>query len=219
VLKVMSKMGISTLQSYRGAQIFEAVGLDRRARRPYFTWTASRIGGVGLDVIAEEVRRATPRLPAAAGPPAPTSSTAGGEYQWRRDGEYHLFNPETVFKLQHATRTGQYKTSRSTRARRRPEPRSSARCAGCSSFKPAARRCRSTRSSRSSEIVKRFATGAMSFGSISQEAHETLAIAMNRIGGKSNTGEGGEDPARYTRTPTATRAAARSSRSPRAASA
>ena len=199
ILKVMSKMGISTLQSYCGAQIFEAIGLDKRVRRPV----------LHADRLAHRRRRprrhrrgSAPAAPAARsrrGRSAEHELEWGGEYQWRRDGEYHLFNPDTVFKLQHATRSGQYAIFKEyTQLGRRPEPapRDAARPARAAS-RPASR-FRSTRSSRSRSIVKRFATGAMSYGSISQEAHETLAIAMNRLGGKSNTGEGGEDPARYT---------------------
>ena len=150
ILKVMSKMGISTLQSYCGAQIFEAVGLDQAFVDRYFTWTASRIGGVGIDVVAEEVRR---RHEAAfrSAEPRPADLDRGGEYQWRRDGEYHLFNPDTVFKLQHATRSGQYAVfkeytrlvddqSRRLRHAARPASSSGRRRS----------RCRSTRSSRSS---------------------------------------------------------------------
>ena len=149
VLKVMSKMGISTLQSYCGAQIFEAVGLDRAFVDKYFTGTASRLGGVGLPAISEEVRRRHARAfgPRAAGP---AELESGGEYQWRRDGEIHLFNPETVFKLQHATRTGQYEHLQGVHpAGRRPEPapRDAARPVPLQAGW--ARRCRSTRSSRS----------------------------------------------------------------------
>ena len=198
VLKIMSKMGISTVASYTGAQVFEAIGLSEDVVDEYFTGTTSRIGGVGLDVLAEEVaarhRFAYLDRPEEA---AHRDSGPGGEYQWRREGEYHLFNPETVFKLQHATRTKRYDVFKEYTARSTTRPASWPRCAACSSWSEGgARRCRSTRSSRSAEIVKRFSTGAMSYGSISKEAHETLAIAMNRIGGKSNTGEGGEDPER-----------------------
>ena len=199
----MSKMGISTVASYRGAQVFEAIGLGQELVDEYFTGTVSRLGGIGLDEIAEEV---APPPPASRTPTRPDERAhrdldLGGEYQWRREGEYHLFNPETVFKLQHATRAKRYDVykeytklvdDQSTQAR------DAARAVRVHA-RACARRCRSTRSSRSSEIVKRFATGAMSYGSISKEAHENLAIAMNRIGGKSNTGEGGEDADRYVR--------------------
>jgi glutamate synthase (NADPH) large chain len=200
ILKVMSKMGISTLQSYCGAQIFEAIGLDREFVDRYFTWTASRVGGIGLDVIAEEVRlrheRAFPARPV--GTP---DLDWGGEYQWRRDGEYHLFNPETVFKLQHATRAGQYRIYREYTRLVDDQSRRLATLRGLFDFEWAAEPIPLQEVEPVEAIVRRFATGAMSYGSISQEAHETLAIAMNRIGGRSNTGEGGEDPARYRRDP------------------
>jgi glutamate synthase (ferredoxin) len=196
ILKVMSKMGISTLQSYCAAQIFEAIGLEQAFIDRYFTHTMSRIGGVGIDVIAEEVRlrhaRAFGRQPV-----RPKELEPGGEYQWRRDGEFHLFNPETVFKLQHATRTGQYSIFKEyTRAvDQQNEHRATLR--GLFRFKPAGPPVALELVEPVSSIVKRFATGAMSYGSISQEAHETLAIAMNRLGGRSNTGEGGEDSERF----------------------
>jgi glutamate synthase (ferredoxin) len=196
VLKVTSKMGISTIQSYRAAQIFEAIGLNRDFVDRYFTWTASRIGGIGLDVAAREVllrhERAYPNRPV--GPP---ELEWGGEYQWRRDGEYHLFNPETVFKLQHATRSGQEKIFRDYTAQVDDQNRNRATLRGLFRFKRAATPVPLEEVESVESILRRFATGAMSYGSISLEAHETLAIAMNRMGGKSNTGEGGEDPARY----------------------
>ena len=197
ILKVMSKMGISTLQSYCGAQIFEAIGLDAPFVDRYFTSTASRIGGVGVDVIAEEVRQRHDRaFPARSG--APTDLDAGGEYQWRRDGELHLFNPETVFKLQHATRSGQYSVYREYTQLVNDQSRQLGTLRGLLGFKPSTP-VPLDEVEPIESIVKRFATGAMSYGSISQEAHETIAIAMNRLGGKSNTGEGGEDPARNQR--------------------
>jgi glutamate synthase domain-containing protein 2/glutamate synthase domain-containing protein 3 len=200
VLKVISKMGISTIQSYRGAQIFEAIGLDKAFVDRYFTWTASRIGGVGIDVIAAEAAarhaRAFPERPV-----GDAELEWGGEYQWRRDGEYHLFNPDTVFKLQHATRSGQYKIFKEYTRAVDEQSRSLATLRGLFSFKAAERPVPIEEVEPVEAILSRFATGAMSYGSISQEAHETLAIAMNRLGGKSNTGEGGEDPARYARDP------------------
>ncbi len=200
ILKVMSKMGISTIQSYCGAQIFEAVGLNREFVDRYFTWTPSRIGGVGLDVIAEEAiqrhRRAFPdRLV------TKPDLEWGGEYQWRRDGEYHLFNPDTVFKLQHATRSGQYQIFKEYTELVDNQSRNLCTLRGLFDFKWAEEPIPLEEVEPVESIVKRFATGAMSYGSISQEAHETLAIAMNRLGGRSNTGEGGEDPARYQRDP------------------
>jgi glutamate synthase (ferredoxin) len=200
VLKVMSKMGISTLQGYCGAQIFEAVGLETALVDRYFTSTASRLGGVGLDVLAEEARRRHAR---AFGdrPAAELELDPGGEYQWRRDGEVHLFNPETVFKLQHATRSGQSAVYRDYAALVNDQSRKLGTLRGLFELKPSATPVPLDEVEPIEAIVRRFATGAMSFGSISQEAHETLAIAMNRLGGKSNSGEGGEDPDRYRRDP------------------
>ena len=196
VLKVMSKMGISTLQSYCGAQIFEAIGLSQTLIDKYFTHTTSRIGGVGIDIVAEEVAmrhaRAFGRQPV-----RPQELEAGGEYQWRRDGEYHLFNPDTVFKLQHATRSGQYTIFKEYTRAVDVQNEHRATLRGLFRFKPAGKKVPLEDVESVESIVKRFATGAMSYGSISQEAHETLAIAMNRLGGKSNTGEGGEDAERY----------------------
>jgi glutamate synthase (ferredoxin) len=196
ILKVMSKMGISTLQSYCGAQIFEAIGLDKAFVDRYFTWTASRIGGAGIDVIAREVRERHRR----AFPSRNLLSDleTGGEYKWRRDGEFHLFNPETVFKLQHATRSGQYAVYKEYTAIVNDQSRNLGTLRGLLEFRPAAAPVPLDEVEPVEAILKRFATGAMSYGSISQEAHETIAIAMNRLGGKSNTGEGGEDSARYT---------------------
>ncbi len=197
ILKVMSKMGISTLQSYCGAQIFEAVGLEQPFVDRYFTWTPSRIGGVGIDVIAEEVRRRHQRaFPARQHGVGDLES--GGEYKWRRDGELHLFNPETVQKLQHATQTGQYAMYRDFSNVVNDQSRALGTLRGLLDFKRTNGPIPIDEVEPVEAILKRFATGAMSYGSISQEAHETLAIAMNRLGGKSNTGEGGEDPARYT---------------------
>ena len=197
VLKVMSKMGISTLQSYRGAQIFEAVGLNKAFVDRYFTWTASRLGGIGIDTVEDEVKqRHRAAFPARGDENDELDS--GGEYQWRRDGEYHLFNPDTVFKLQHATRSGQYAIYRDYARLVNDQNRKRATLRGLFALRPADAPIPLDEIEPVESIFKRFATGAMSFGSISAEAHETLAIAMNRIGGKSNTGEGGEDPARYT---------------------
>jgi glutamate synthase (NADPH) large chain len=195
VLKIMSKMGISTVSSYCGAQVFEAIGLDGELVDRYFTGTSSRIGGIGLPEIAVEVAarhaRAYPANPAER---AHRRLEVGGEYQYRREGEPHLFNPETVFLLQHATRSGQYdvfKTYTSTVDRLAAETGS---MRGLFEFRLGDREPVDVDEVEpASEIVKRFATGAMSYGSISAEAHETLAVAMNRLGGRSNTGEGGED--------------------------
>ena len=201
VLKVMSKMGISTVASYRNAHVFEAIGLSRELVDEYFTGTVSRLDGIGLNEIAEEVARRHGRAYA----PRPAELAhrdleMGGEYQWRREGEYHLFNPETVFKLQHATRAKRYDVYKEYTRLVDDQSKRLATLRGLFTFREGARPpvpidevepvC---------EIVKRFATGAMSYGSISKEVHENLAIAMNRIGAKSNTGEGGEDPDRYVR--------------------
>jgi glutamate synthase (NADPH) large chain len=196
LLKVFSKMGISTLQSYRGAQVFEAIGLNSQLVKKYFTGTASRIEGVGLEVLAKEavMKHSTAFQPRTE---ADTELPVGGSYAWRIRGENHLLNPETISKLQHAVRQNSFKTFQEYTETIDARSRELCTLRGLFEFKkgtpipiedvePA------------TEIVKRFATGAMSFGSISKEAHETLAIAMNRIGGKSNTGEGGEDEVRFT---------------------
>jgi glutamate synthase (ferredoxin) len=194
VVKVMSKMGISAVQSYHGAQVFEAVGLRQDLIDQYFTGTASRVGGVGLDVIAEESlmrhRAAFPER-AVTGPALP----AGGQYQWRADGEFHVFNPESIHRLQKAVRTGSYATYKSYASLIDERARNLSTLRGLLDFKKGDPVPLDEVESVES-LVTRFKTGAMSYGSISQEAHETLAIAMNRIGGKSNTGEGGEDPER-----------------------
>ncbi len=196
IVKVMSKMGISTLQSYRGAQIFEAIGLNKAFVDRYFTWTASRIEGIGLGEIAEEVlvhhQVAFPDRPVRS-----ADLEWGGQYQWRREGEYHMYNPETVHLLQYSTRTNNYKTFKNfSRAANETEHRLCT-LRGLLDFRFSDTPIALDEVEPVESIVTRFATGAMSFGSISKEAHETLAIAMNRLGGKSNTGEGGEDPARY----------------------
>ncbi|MDW3094046.1 MAG: glutamate synthase large subunit [Gammaproteobacteria bacterium] len=196
--KIMAKMGISTVQSYRGAQVFEAIGLNKEFVDKYFTWTASRIGGIGLEEVAAEVavhhHNAYPVRPSKS-----PDLEWGGEYQWRRDGEYHLFNPETVFKLQHATRTGQYKIFKEYTDRVDNQNEHLATLRGLFELSSDRKPIPIEEVEPIENIMKRFSTGAMSYGSISQEAHETLAIAMNRIGGRSNTGEGGEDPDRFTR--------------------
>ena len=199
VLKVMSKMGVSTVASYRGAQIFEAIGLSHEVVDRYFTGTVSTLGGVGLDVIAEEVRRRHDvAFPPSGISPAHRTLDVGGEYQWRREGELHLFNPETVFRLQHATRAKRADVFREYTDAVDHQAERLMTLRGLFTLREGARPPVPLDEVESAEsIVKRFSTGAMSYGSISAEAHETLAIAMNRIGGKSNTGEGGEDPERY----------------------
>jgi glutamate synthase (ferredoxin) len=196
VIKVASKIGISTLQSYRGAQIFEAIGLNQSVIDKYFTWTASRIEGADLDVIAQEAilrhRHAFPDREVNG-----HNLDVGGEYQWRKDGEAHLFSPETIHTLQQAVRIGNYDLFKKYAALVNEQEQKFFTLRGLLQFKP--RQAIPLEEVEPIEaIMKRFKTGAMSYGSISKEAHESLAIAMNRIGGKSNTGEGGEDPERYT---------------------
>ncbi len=194
VVKVMSKMGVSTVASYTGAQIFEAVGLSQPLVDKYFTGTTSKLGGIDLDTIAEEVaRRHRNAYPVDGLPPAHRALEIGGEYQWRREGEPHLFDPETVFRLQHATRAGRYDVFKQYTARVDEQSERLMTLRGLFRFKADREPIPLDEVEPVSSIVKRFSTGAMSYGSISQEAHETLAIAMNRLGGKSNTGEGGED--------------------------
>ena len=199
LIKVASKMGISTIQSYRGAQIFEAVGISRQVIDKYFTNTASRINGIGLDVIARESLERHRR----GYPPIKVDGEVlenGGFYQWRRDGEYHMWNPDTVAKLQQAVRITGYPTFKEYTRLVDDEARHRCTIRGLLQFKKG-NPVPLEEVEPAREIVKRFCTGAMSFGSISKEAHENLAIAMNRIGGKSNTGEGGEDPDRFTPDP------------------
>lgn len=197
VLKVMSKMGISTVASYRGAQVFEAVGLDTAFVEKYFNGTATKIGGAGLDVVAKEVAaRHAKAYPASGVPSAHRALDIGGEYQWRREGEPHLFDPETVFRLQHATRNKRYDIFKKYTDRVNEQSERLMTLRGLFGFTSDREPISIDEVESVSEIVKRFSTGAMSYGSISREAHETLAIAMNQLGGKSNTGEGGEDPER-----------------------
>ncbi len=196
VVKVMSKMGISTVQSYCGAQIFEVIGLNQEVIDKYFTWTASRVGGVGLDVIADEVKARHQK----AFPNRQLNGhllEAGGQYQYRKDGEYHLFNPETVHKLQYAVRSDNYQVFKQYSDLVNNQSRRLCTLRGLMELKLAEKPIPIEEVEPVESIMRRFKSGAMSYGSISQEAHETLAIAMNRIGGKSNTGEGGEAPERY----------------------
>ncbi|GAB3859338.1 glutamate synthase large subunit [Nocardioides maradonensis] len=201
VVKVMSKIGVSTVASYTGAQIFEALGLSQQVVDKYFTGTTSKLGGIDLDDIAKEVaaRHAT-AYPKDGIAPAHRELVIGGEYQWRREGEPHLFNPDTVFRLQHSTRTGRYDIFKQYTKLVDDQSERLMTLRGLFKFKDAAAFGRTPIDISEVEpvesIVKRFSTGAMSYGSISKEAHENLAIAMNRLGAKSNTGEGGEDPDR-----------------------
>ena len=198
VLKVMSKMGVSTIASYTGAQIFEAIGLSAEVVDEYFVGATSRLGGAGIEIIAQEtIKRHHIAYPPGGEIPGAKKLQIGGEYQWRREGEPHLFDPETVFTLQHATRSKRFDVFKRYTNRVDDQSRRLMTLRGLFNFKSDIRKPIPIEEVEpASEIIKRFATGAMSYGSISQEAHETLAIAMNRIGGKSNTGEGGEDPAR-----------------------
>jgi glutamate synthase (NADPH/NADH) large chain len=196
LLKIFSKMGISTLQSYRGAQIYEAVGLNQELVERYFTGTASRVGGVGLDELAREAaeRHARAYAPVELFEP---DLDGGGQYHWRKKGEHHMWNPLSVSKLQHAVRQNSYATYREFAQLSNDESKRLCTLRGLLKFKKSRPIPLDQVKDTAADIVKRFCTGAMSFGSISKEAHETLAIAMNRLGGKSNTGEGGEDPIRY----------------------
>ncbi|MCW2810585.1 MAG: hypothetical protein JWP61_1043, partial [Friedmanniella sp.] len=197
VLKVMSKMGVSTVASYTGAQIFEALGLSHEVVDRYFTGTTSKLGGVTLEQIAEEVHRRHLRAyPSDGIPLAHRLLPVGGEYQWRREGEPHLFDPETVFRLQHSTRTGRYDIFKQYTNHIDSQSERLMTLRGLLRFNSPRPPVPIEEVEPVSEIVKRFSTGAMSYGSISLEAHQTLALAMNKLGGKSNTGEGGEDPDR-----------------------
>ena len=198
VLKIMSKMGISTVASYCGAQTFEAVGLAQNVVDQYFSGTHSPMGGVGLETIAAEVQQRHSRAYPADGNDLGRGDELeiGGEYQWRREGPSHLFNPETVFKLQHSTRTRRYDIFKQYTTAVDDQSQNLLTLRGLMKFSPTRDSIPVNEVEPISEIVKRFSTGAMSYGSISQEAHETLAVAMNRLGARSNTGEGGEHPAR-----------------------
>jgi glutamate synthase (ferredoxin) len=196
VVKTMAKMGISTIQSYRGAQIFEAVGLNSALVDKYFTWTPSRIEGIGLEVLADEVLKRH----AHAFPERQVNGATldpGGQYQWRSDGEFHLFNPQSIHKLQISCRLGSYKVFQEYADLINRQAKNLCTLRGLLDFQWAESPIPIEEVEPVEIIVKRFKTGAMSYGSISKEAHEALAIAMNRLGGKSNTGEGGEDPDRY----------------------
>jgi len=199
VLKVMSKMGISTVASYNGAQLFQVIGLAEELVDEYFTGLQSPLGGIGLDEIADDVAaRHRVAFLENRNERAHRELEIGGEYQWRREGEYHLFNPDTVFKLQHSTRTGQYSIFKEYTRSVDDQSERLASLRGLFAFRDKVRNPIPIEEVESAEkIVTRFSTGAMSFGSISAEAHETLAVAMNRLGGRSNSGEGGESPARF----------------------
>ena len=195
--KIMSKMGISTYMSYCGAQIFEAIGLEKSFVDQYFRGTASQVGGIGVFEVAEEALRM--HMAAFGGDPVLAHMLdAGGEYAWRTRGEEHMWTPDAIAKLQHAARAGKFETYKEYAQLINDQSRRHMTLRGLFEFKvDPAKAIPLDEVESAAEIVKRFATGAMSLGSISTEAHATLAVAMNRIGGKSNTGEGGEDPARY----------------------
>src|SRR5581483_9834686 len=196
LLKTFSKMGISTLQSYRGAQVFEAIGLNKQLVDKYFTGTVSRVEGVSLEVLAQEaaLKHRHAFFPITE---SDTELAVGGNYHYRVRGEYHLINPLTISKLQHAVRQESPQTFREYTDLIDKENRQLCTLRGLLQIKKSDNPIPIDEVEPAKEIVKRFATGAMSFGSISKEAHETLAIAMNRMGGRSNTGEGGEDEARF----------------------
>ncbi|MFD2613809.1 glutamate synthase large subunit [Paenibacillus gansuensis] len=195
VLKVLSKMGISTIQSYRGAQIFEAVGLREEFINKYFTWTPSRIGGIGLETVAQEALAAHNKAFTEEG--VDLTLETGGDYAWRKDGEEHLFSPQTIHALQQAVRKNDYATFKKYTSMFDDQSEKHLTLRGLLEFKKTQPSVPLEEVESVESIMKRFNTGAMSYGSISKEAHEDLAIAMNRVGGKSNTGEGGEDPARF----------------------
>jgi glutamate synthase (NADPH/NADH) large chain len=197
--KIMSKMGISTLRSYRSSQVFEAIGLSQEIIGRYFAGTASRVNGVGMDVIIAEANARYQDAWGAA-PQEAALLPAGGHYRFRADGERHLWSPESISRLQRATRSGDAVLYREYAGLINEQAERQFTLRGLFRFKDA-KPVPIDEVEPAAEIMKRFVTGAMSFGSISREAHETMAIAMNRIGGKSNSGEGGEDPARYTPLP------------------
>ena len=197
VLKVMSKMGISTVQSYRGAQIFEAVGLNKELIDEYFTWTASRVGGIGLEGVEREASERHDRAFGSADIAAQQDLPMGGAYQWRRGEEHHQWNPDAIAKLQYAARAEDWGVYKEFSRLSDDQSRKLATLRGLLDFKRDRAPVPIEDVEPASEIVKRFATGAASLGSISREAHETMAIAMNRLGARSNTGEGGEDYHRY----------------------
>ena len=197
VVKTMSKMGISTLQSYRGAQIFEAVGLNQEFIDRYFTWTPSRVGGIGIEEIERESVRRHQSTYADQEDHGSHELGDGGVYYWRRDGEYHMWNPDTIASLQYASRSNDSQSFEQFTRAANEYSRRLCTIRGLLEFKYSAPSVPIDEVEPASEIVKRFATGAISLGSISREAHEALAVAMNRIGARSNTGEGGEDYRRY----------------------
>ncbi|MGI9138134.1 MAG: glutamate synthase large subunit [Sediminibacterium sp.] len=198
--KVFSKMGISTLQSYQGAQIFEIIGIHKDVVNKHFTGATSRINGMGLDEIAKEILAKHDLAFAKKSSPVDRLAE-GGVYQWKRRGEFHLFNPQTIHLLQHSTKMNDYATFKKYSKTVNDQTEKACTLRSLFDFKPNRPSVSIDEVEPASSIYKRFATGAMSFGSISWEAHTTLAVAMNRLGGKSNTGEGGEDEIRYEKLP------------------
>ena len=197
VIKAISRMGISTVQSYHGAQVFEALGLGRDFVDEYFTGTPTRIGGIGIELVSREVRMRQERAYPPGRPTVHRQLGVGGQYQWRADGETHLFGPLAIHTLQQAVRTGDYAVFKDYTSLVDDQSQKLVTLRGLMELRPALRPVALEEVESVESILRRFKTGAMSYGSISAEAHEALAIAMNRLGGKSNTGEGGEDPARY----------------------
>ena len=193
----MSKMGISTIQSYRGAQIFEAIGLNEELIDEFFTSTPSRIGGIGLSELEQEAISRHSSAHDTTRANGNLETKPGGQYQWRRDGEFHMWNPKTIATLQHAVKNNEWNSYEQFADYVDKESERLSTIRGLLDFKEVKNQIPISEVEPASEIVKRFATGAISLGSISREAHETMAVAMNRIGARSNTGEGGEDSARY----------------------
>lgn len=200
ILKILSKMGISTLQSYRGAQIFEALGIGAEVIEQCFSGTVSRIGGIGFDIIVQEtlLRHAQAFVK---GQPETPYLSSGGQYQWRKDGEFHLWNPQTISALQDAARTGDYQKYQEFSKLINDQSLNPTTLRSLLKFKKGTAAIDLKEVEPLEDIIKRFTTGAMSFGSISGQAHRAIALAMNRLGAKSNTGEGGEDPVRFTTLP------------------
>ena len=219
VVKVASKMGISAISAYHGAQVFEAIGLSQDFVDEYFTGTPSRIGGIGIDLVADEVRRRHDRAYPGRRRGGAAGLAPGGRFQYRDDGEAHLWTPQAIHALQRATRNADYAAFKEYSGRIDAQERRLVTLRSLLELVPARHPVSLDEVEPVEAIVRRFKTGAMSYGSISAEAHEALAVAMNRLGGRSNTGEGGEDPARYRAgRRTATPGSARSSRWPRPAS-
>ena len=197
LLKIASKMGISTIQSYRGAQIFECIGFNDQLIEKYFCWTPSRIGGIGIKELEQDMIERHSKGFSEDRTPTLLDLDSGGQYQWRRDGEYHMYNPFAIAKLQESARIGSYSVYREFAELIDKQDHQLSTLRGLLEFKEISTPLDISEVESADNIVKRFATGAISLGAISPEAHETLAIAMNKIGARSNTGEGGEDSRRF----------------------